>query len=56
MTKKHDEKVAAEHEAQEHDAQKAKFDADEKRLKKAESKIAKISKAQAAKHILEGRD
>lgn len=56
MTKKHDEKVAAEQAADERAAQKQKFVDDEKRLKKAESKISKLSKAQTAAHILEGRD
>ena len=42
--------------AEERAAEKQKLDEDEKRLKKAQSKISKLSKAQAAAQLLEGRD
>jgi hypothetical protein len=48
MTKKHDEKVAAE----QHEADAAKRKEDEKRLKNAESKLAGVSKLQAVAHAL----
>jgi C4-dicarboxylate-specific signal transduction histidine kinase len=49
MTKKHDEKVAAE----EHDAEIAKRKEDEKRLKKTAKKLATVSRLQVLSHALE---
>jgi len=49
MTKKHDEKVAADERADELETHKEQ----EKQLKKAEGKISTLSKVQAVAHALE---